>query len=119
MSTLTVNGVFHNVGLPGEPLPSMMTFDFMPGGYCMSASHIGSRPGMLAMLSLAGEQNVERYEWRKPTWARAFTYCPSQLGTSHRHQRGWLQRSCEGVRQSYTGHGVVPVNHGRVFGKRF
>lgn len=61
MSTLSVNGTFHNVGLPDKPLPAMMAFDFMPGGYNMSASHIGNRPEMFAMLRLASEQNIKRY----------------------------------------------------------
>jgi len=60
MSTLRVNGTFHNVGLPDKPLPSMMAFDFMPGGYNIGVSHIGSRPEMLAMLQLASEQKIKR-----------------------------------------------------------
>lgn len=60
MSTLVVNGTFHNVGLPDAPLPSMMVFDYMRGGYQMGASHIGSRPEMLAMLELAAKQQLHR-----------------------------------------------------------
>lgn len=60
MSTLRVNAAFHNVGLPEKPLPPMMAFDFMGGGYSISVSHIGSRPEMLAMLDLASKQNIKR-----------------------------------------------------------
>ena len=60
MSTLVVNGTFHNVGLPDGPLPSMMAFDYMGGGYQMGVSHIGSRPEMLSMLELASKQNIRR-----------------------------------------------------------
>lgn len=60
MSILTVNGTFHNVGLPDGPLPSMRAFDYMRGGYQMGVSHIGSRPEMLSMLELASKQNIKR-----------------------------------------------------------
>ena len=59
MSTLNVNGEFHNVGLPDKPLPQMMAQDFTPNGAKMGGSHIGSRPEMLAMLKLASEKNIK------------------------------------------------------------
>ena len=61
MSTLNVNGEFHNVGLPDKPLPTMMAQDFAPNGAKMGGSHIGNRPEMLAMLKLASEQNIKPY----------------------------------------------------------
>lgn len=59
MSTLAVNGEFHNVGLPDNPLPKMMAQDFAPNGAKIGGSHIGSRPEMLAMLKLASEKNIK------------------------------------------------------------
>ena len=59
MSTLNINGEFHNVGLPDEPLPKMMAQDFAPNGSKIGGSHIGSRPEMLAMLKLASEKNIK------------------------------------------------------------
>ena len=53
MSTLAVNGTFHNVGLPDKPLPQMMAQDFAANGSKIGASHLGNRPEMLAMLKLA------------------------------------------------------------------
>ena len=61
MSTLNVNGEFHNVGLPDEALPKMMAQDFTPNGAKMGGSHIGNRPEMIAMLKLASEQNIKPY----------------------------------------------------------
>lgn len=61
MSSLAVNEVFHNAGLPDPPLPTMSAFDFMPGGYSMSTSHIGSRSEMLQMLQLASEKGVKGF----------------------------------------------------------
>ena len=59
MSTLAVNGEFHNVGLPDNPLPKMMAQDFAPNGAKIGGSHIGSRPEMIAMLKLASERNIK------------------------------------------------------------
>ena len=53
MSTLAVNGTFHNVGLPDKPLPALMAQDFAPNGANIGGSHIGSRPEVLKMLKLA------------------------------------------------------------------
>lgn len=59
LSTLKVNKTFHNVGLPDYPLPEMKAQDFMPNGTSIGASHIGSRPEMLAMLKLAAEKKLD------------------------------------------------------------
>lgn len=59
MSTLAINGTFHNVGLPDKPLPKMMAQDFAPNGAKIGGSHIGSRPELLAMLKLASEKNIK------------------------------------------------------------
>lgn len=61
MSTLNVNGEFHNVGLPDKPLPTMMAQDFAPNGSKMGGSHIGNRPEMFAMLKMASEKNIKPY----------------------------------------------------------
>ncbi|MCJ1278086.1 hypothetical protein MMC21_005900 [Puttea exsequens] len=61
MSTLNVNGEFHNVGLPDQPLPTMMAQDFAPNGAKMGGSHIGNRPEMLAMLKMASEKGIKPY----------------------------------------------------------
>ena len=58
LSTLAVNGTFHNVGLPDKPLPKMMAQDFAPNGCKIGGSHIGSRPEALAMLKLASEKKI-------------------------------------------------------------
>ncbi|KAL9635172.1 MAG: hypothetical protein Q9164_003638 [Protoblastenia rupestris] len=59
MSTLNINGEFHNVGLPDKPLPTMRAQDFAANGCKMGASNIGNRPEMLAMLKLASEKNIK------------------------------------------------------------
>jgi len=59
MSTLAVNGTFHNVGLPDKPLPQLMAQDFVSNGCSIGASHIGSRPEMEAMLKLAADKKLE------------------------------------------------------------
>lgn len=61
MSTLAVNGTFHNVGLPDKPLPALMAQDFVPNGSQIGGSHIGSRVEMLAMLKLASEKEIKPY----------------------------------------------------------
>lgn len=58
MSTLKVNGEFHNVGLPDAELPQIKAQAFTPNGAKMSGSHIGSRVEMMAMLKLAVEKKV-------------------------------------------------------------
>jgi alcohol dehydrogenase (NADP+) len=61
MSTLAVNGTFHNVGVPDKPLPEMRAQDFCPNGAAMSGRHIGNRTEALAMLQLASELNVRSW----------------------------------------------------------
>lgn len=61
MSTLAVNGTFHNVGLPDEPLPQIMAQDFAPNGVSIGASHIGNRHEALAMLKLAADKKLKPY----------------------------------------------------------
>ncbi|KAL8827876.1 MAG: hypothetical protein Q9191_002924 [Dirinaria sp. TL-2023a] len=58
MSTLAVNGTFHNVGVPDGPLPQLTVNDYMANGCSTAASHIGSRPEMLKMLKLAVDKNL-------------------------------------------------------------
>jgi len=60
-STLNVNGDFHNVGLPDDPLPQLKVNDFVSNGCRMGASHIGCRTEALAMLKLASEKNIKPY----------------------------------------------------------
>lgn len=61
MSTLVVNGTFHNVGLPDQPLPQLQAQSFLANGANIGASHIGSRPEMISMLKLASEKGVKPY----------------------------------------------------------
>ena len=58
MSTLNINGTFHHVGLPDEPLPQFKANAFMPNGGAMSGSHIGSRPEMIKMLEIASRGDI-------------------------------------------------------------
>jgi len=59
MSTVNINGDFHNVGLPDEPLPEMMAQMFASNGAKLTGSHIGNRPEMLAMFKLASEKKLK------------------------------------------------------------
>ena len=59
MSTLNVNGEFHNVGLPDEPLPQIDAKAFTPNGAKMGGSHIGSRPEMIKMFEIASQQKIK------------------------------------------------------------
>ncbi|KZF19537.1 NADP-dependent alcohol dehydrogenase 6 [Xylona heveae TC161] len=61
MSTLAVNGTFHHCGMPDKPLPQLKVPDFVPGGYAMSANHIGSRPEILSMLKLASDKGIKTW----------------------------------------------------------
>ena len=61
MSTLAVNGEFHNVGLPDKPLPQMMAQEFAPNGAKISGSHIGCRTEALEMLKLAADKKIKPY----------------------------------------------------------
>ncbi|RMZ87709.1 hypothetical protein DV736_g5064, partial [Chaetothyriales sp. CBS 134916] len=58
LSICAVNAHFHQVGLPDEALPPIRAQQFMANGSSIGASHIGSRPEMLAMLKLASEKNL-------------------------------------------------------------
>ncbi|KAL2209753.1 NADPH-dependent medium chain alcohol dehydrogenase [Sarocladium strictum] len=101
MSTLAVNGVFHNVGLPDKPLPSLMVFDYMAGGYSMGASHIGSRPEMLAMLELASKKNIK-------SWVQTIDI--SEAG---------CKEAVEMVHQGKAKYRATLVGYNKVFGKRY
>ncbi|KAI6716460.1 hypothetical protein JHW43_001061 [Diplocarpon mali] len=59
MSTLAVNGSFHNVGLPDKPLPAMMAQDFTSNGSTIGGSHLGSKKEAMEMLKLASEKNLK------------------------------------------------------------
>jgi alcohol dehydrogenase (NADP+) len=58
LSLCKVNGSFHQVAVPEEPLPQFQTQVFMKNGSSIGASHIGSRPECLAMLKLAAEKKL-------------------------------------------------------------
>ncbi|KAF2281444.1 GroES-like protein [Westerdykella ornata] len=60
-STLKVNGTFHMVGFPDEPLKELPVTAFAPNGCFMGASHIGSRPEMEEMFELASKQNIKSW----------------------------------------------------------
>lgn len=60
-SILKVNGTFHMVGFPDNPLPAMPAQTFAPNGCYMGASHIGNRPEMEEMLQLASKQNIKSW----------------------------------------------------------
>ena len=59
LSICKVNAQFHQVGLPDEKLPQFAAQAFMSNGSSIGASHIGSRPEILAMLKLAAEKNLQ------------------------------------------------------------
>lgn len=61
LSILAVSGTFHNVGVPDKGLPPMEVQDMVGRGCAISASHIGSREEVQAMLELASTQNIKRY----------------------------------------------------------
>ncbi|KAG8527783.1 uncharacterized protein KY384_007937 [Bacidia gigantensis] len=58
-STVGINGEFHHVGLPNEPLPPIMAQMFTVNGSKMGASHIGNRPELLEMLKMASEKGIK------------------------------------------------------------
>ncbi len=58
LSICKVNAPFHQVGLPDEALPQFKAQAFMSNGSSIGASHIGSRPEILAMLKLAAEKKL-------------------------------------------------------------
>lgn len=59
-STLTINGTFHTVGISDKGFPPLKTQDMMGTGCSISASHIGSREEVQAMLRLAATLNIKR-----------------------------------------------------------
>jgi alcohol dehydrogenase (NADP+) len=59
-STLKVEGKFHNVGMPDEPI-SLKLQDFASNGCYIGTSHIGNRQEMLDMLDLASKQNIKSW----------------------------------------------------------
>ncbi|KAI9746366.1 MAG: hypothetical protein M1818_000078 [Claussenomyces sp. TS43310] len=61
LSTLKVNCVFNNVGLPDAPLPELKAQAFASNGSRIGTSHIGCRTEALAMLKLASEKNIQPY----------------------------------------------------------
>ena len=58
LSICKVNAPFHQVGVPDESLPAIGVGAFMANGSSIGASHIGSRPEILAMLKLAAEKKL-------------------------------------------------------------
>lgn len=58
LSTLAINGEFHNVGLPDKPLPTMMAQIFTTNGSKIGGSHIGSKKEMMEMLKLASQKGL-------------------------------------------------------------
>ena len=100
MSTLAVNGTFHNVGLPDKPLPSLMAQDFISNGVHIGGSHIGSRPEMLAMLKLAAERKI------KP-----------MVETIDISEKG-CKEAVERVKVNKVHYRFTLVNYDAVFGKR-
>jgi alcohol dehydrogenase (NADP+) len=60
-STLKINGTFHMVGFPDNPLPGFQAQIFASNGNYMGASHIGNRPEMEEMLELAAKQNIKSW----------------------------------------------------------
>ena len=62
-STLKVMGKFHCVGLADHPFPKIAAFDFAGNGNYIGASHLGSRPEMIAMLDLAAMHYPKIKSW--------------------------------------------------------
>ncbi|KAF2839548.1 NADPH-dependent medium chain alcohol dehydrogenase [Patellaria atrata CBS 101060] len=60
-SLLKVNGTFHMVGFPNNPLPQIQTRAFAPNGCYMGASNIGNRSEMISMFELASKQNIKSW----------------------------------------------------------
>lgn len=100
-SILKVNGTFHMVGFPDNPLPSIKAQVFAPNGCYMGASHIGNRPEMLAMLELASKQNIK-------SWVQTIDI--SEEGCKEAVER---VHKGDNVRYRFT-----LVNYDKVFGKR-
>ncbi|CCC09906.1 hypothetical protein SMACR_03462 [Sordaria macrospora] len=58
LSLLKVNGEFHMVGIPEEPLAPLEPFAFLANGSKLSASHLGNNQEMKAMLQLAADKKI-------------------------------------------------------------
>lgn len=100
-STLKVNGTFHMVGFPDEPLKALPVSAFAPNGCFMGASHIGNRPEMVEMLELAAKQNIK-------SWVQTIDI--SEAGCKEAVERVYKN---DNVRYRLT-----LVGYDKVFGKR-
>ena len=60
---MKVHGKFHCVGLADHGLPKLSAFDFAGNGNYIGASHLGSRPEMIAMLDLVAMQYPKIKTW--------------------------------------------------------
>lgn len=100
-STLKVNGVFHNVGFPDKPLPTIMVQHFAPNGCSIGASHIGNHQEMEEMLELAAKQNIK-------SWVETIDI--SEQGCKQAVERVYKG---DNVRYRFT-----LVGYDKVFGKR-
>lgn len=58
LSTLRVGGEFHMVGLPDEPLPELLAFNFAGNAAKLTGSHLGNHQEMEAMLQLAADKDI-------------------------------------------------------------
>jgi len=61
LSVLSVGGVVVSVGLPNEPLPTIMAQDFAANQSSFQVTHIGSKKECMAMLKLAVDKNVRTW----------------------------------------------------------
>jgi alcohol dehydrogenase (NADP+) len=59
LSTLKVQGEFHNVSTSDKLMPKIKVQAFLSNGCKIAGSHIGSCPEILAMLRLAGDHNIK------------------------------------------------------------
>lgn len=59
LSTLRVGGEFHMVGLPDEPLPELLAFNFAGNAAKLTGSHLGNHQEMEAMLQLAADKDIK------------------------------------------------------------
>lgn len=99
-STMKVNGTFHNVGIPDEPIPELDLGAFAAGGHYMGTSHLGNRPEMLAMLDLASKQNIK-------SWVEEI-----QMGEDG------LKEAVERVKNNKVHYRFTMVGFDKVFGQR-
>ncbi|KAF1808541.1 NADPH-dependent medium chain alcohol dehydrogenase [Eremomyces bilateralis CBS 781.70] len=99
-STLKPHGVFHNVGMPEEPLHELRFQDFVTTGCYMGTSHIGNRPEMLEMLDLAAKAGVK-------SWVE--TIDVGEAG---------CKEAVERVKNNKVRYRFTLVNYDKAFGKR-